>query len=472
MEAMDHDGESDGTEPRKPRVLPYLPGDLPFLDSVPGIVALVGPEGEIGWISGSVEEITGFTPVALVGTNMFDYIDLDWNPLTLESIGFAVENPGRRLPTLIRFATKDGSGVVMEAMANNQFETPEVGALVVHLRPCAEQQILEEILEATAAGAAPSLVIEKMHALALAETLRSESAVVLLSPELAATGAVLTMNAAVSAATISSDPRSPWERAVASAAPVLVADIRELPDPVRAAAMDQGYRACWAYPVPRPRAGDVAAVLVFWRREAGLPEPNAISMADRLVRLMALMIERFEHLGQLNHAASHDALTGLANRARFFEHVDEHLARGREPVGVLYLDLDGFKSVNDRRGHGVGDRVLAVVAERIRDCVRDGDLVARVGGDEFAVSCPGASTADLVLIAERVLAAVPEAIAIGTDQIVVGTTIGLSSATRASCSADLLVASADAGLLSAKVEGKGCWREGPLPSLPSLSPLP
>ena len=440
--------------------------ELALLDAVPGVVVLVTEAGQVRWISSSVEAVTGHRPSDLVGSDMFEYMDLEWNPRTLESIGFAVVHPGPRLPTLIRFLKKDGTGIILEVTANNLFDHDGINALVVHMHDCSEQQRLEEMLEAMAEGADSASVIRMLHEVAAAETLRADSAVVLLSPELADEGAVLTSSAEVRDLTTSADPDSPWDRAAVTGEPLLLTDLDELPDLLRAAAVARGYRACWAYPVRRLPAGDVAAVIVLWRREDGPPEPNASMVAERLTRLMALMIERFEHIGQLEYAAGHDSLTGLANRDRLFEHIEEQRARRDGLVGVLYLDLDGFKPVNDRFGHGAGDWLLMAVADRLRACVRDEDLVARVGGDEFAVSCPGASVAELVTIAERILATVPEPVALGEIRVAVGTTIGLASAHASECTSDLLVAAADAALVSAKAEAKGTWRTGVLPERP------
>ena len=196
---------------------------------------------------------------------------------------------------------------------------------------------------------------------------------------------------------------------------------------------------------------------MFWRRTAGLPEPSATMMAERLVKLCALVLERVEHSRDLQHAADHDALTGLANRSSFFAAVEEHIGAEAGPLGILYLDLDGFKPINDEWGHGHGDQVLIAVADRLRTSVRPGDKVARLGGDEFAVACPGAVPEELARLADRLIAVVRAPISIGDVVVRVGTSIGVASCPTGSTRGDVLVAAADAALIEAKSTAKGTW---------------
>lgn len=107
---------------------------------------------------------------------------------------------------------------------------------------------------------------------------------------------------------------------------------------------------------------------------------------------------------RLQHEATHDPLTGLGNRTRFLDELQRALPRGErhgEPVTVLYLDLDDFKTVNDTRGHATGDRVLRAFADHLRGTVRPEDTTARLGGDEFAVLCEGTTARAAGLVVER-----------------------------------------------------------------------
>jgi diguanylate cyclase (GGDEF)-like protein/PAS domain S-box-containing protein len=158
---------------------------------------------------------------------------------------------------------------------------------------------------------------------------------------------------------------------------------------------------------------------------------------------------------QLVYAAYHDSLTGLASRALFRERLAEaHVLSARpEDVAVLFLDLDCFKEVNDSLGHAAGDQLLGQVAERLRRSVRDGDTVARFGGDEFAVLIVSIiAMADAETVARRVIAALGEPFEIGGRVLHIGASIGIASAGDA---ADLehLQRNADLAMYRAKAAG-------------------
>ena len=159
---------------------------------------------------------------------------------------------------------------------------------------------------------------------------------------------------------------------------------------------------------------------------------------------------------QLRHAATHDPLTGLGNRALFRERVEHALHRvdRGDPVAVLSLDLDDFKAVNDRLGHDAGDALLCAVAERLLHATRGGDTVARLGGDEFAVLLAGAAAADVGAVADRVLAALSGTVPVAGRPVAVGTSVGVAHA-HPGDTAEELLRNADLAMYRAKHGGKG-----------------
>ncbi len=155
----------------------------------------------------------------------------------------------------------------------------------------------------------------------------------------------------------------------------------------------------------------------------------------------------------LAERAVRDPLTGLANRALLEERLRGTLSRdGRTggSTGLLFLDLDGFKAVNDRHGHAVGDAVLRAVAARLTEGVRPSDTVARLGGDEFVVLAEGTSEECLAPLVERLRASVAEPIRVGNLTLKVVVSVGVSVSRAGEADAASLLADADKGMYEAK----------------------
>ena len=164
---------------------------------------------------------------------------------------------------------------------------------------------------------------------------------------------------------------------------------------------------------------------------------------------------------QIVHMAHHDALTGLPNRVLFREKLAEALARRRPDriVAVLYLDLDQFKGVNDTLGHPVGDALLRAVAGRLKTAVREGAIVARLSGDEFAiVDGDIVGSEDAAAIARRLVEVVSQPYEVDDHQLVVGTSIGIALAPIDGDNGDQLLRNADMALYRAKGDGRGTHR--------------
>ena len=179
-------------------------------------------------------------------------------------------------------------------------------------------------------------------------------------------------------------------------------------------------------------------------------------LATGRVRALSLVREKTR---ELSHLALHDPLTGLPNRALVLDRAEQMLARAaRNPgtvAGALYIDIDGFKHVNDNLGHGAGDRLLTVAGERLQRAVREQDTVGRLGGDEFVVlveAAPGELTADA--LADRLTETLREPVELGDAGKLFSVTASIGVASGSYATPDELLRDADLALYAAKAAGK------------------
>ncbi len=180
----------------------------------------------------------------------------------------------------------------------------------------------------------------------------------------------------------------------------------------------------------------------------------------RLLLTIADVSDRIRAEAHATHLAHHDALTGLPNRMQFRKRLERALetaARDGEELAVHYLDLDGFKPVNDTFGHAAGDLLLKQVAERLKSVLYAGDLVARLGGDEFAI-LQHASAARATEVANRCIRALGKPFGIENRQIGISVSIGIAVAPENGFDPDELMSAADTALYQAKASGKSTWR--------------
>lgn len=206
----------------------------------------------------------------------------------------------------------------------------------------------------------------------------------------------------------------------------------------------------WAHAFPVTSGEETLGTFGFWGW-GPTPEPRFLAtVVAPLLDLAALALTRSRAQNALAERAVTDEVTGLLNRRGF---LDQFPVRHNEWVAVMYIDLDDFKQVNDRFGHAAGDRVLTLVGQRLRQVLSRGDVVARIGGDEFAVLCRWIRAEAAETIAVRVLDALNQPFDVDGVRMPGGASIGLTVGTRRSTGPELLDR-ADRALMQAKAGGK------------------
>jgi len=186
------------------------------------------------------------------------------------------------------------------------------------------------------------------------------------------------------------------------------------------------------------------------------PMPNGGSVV-----LVEDVTERKNAEAKINHLARYDALTGLPNRSHFHDQMAFALASMKRDAhcAVLFVDLDQFKQVNDTLGHPAGDALLSAVSQRLLGIVRDTDLVARFGGDEFVVlQTPIRSDESASVLARRIVQELSAIYDIEGHSVLIGASVGIAVAPRDGMNPDVLLKNADMALYRAKSEGRGMWR--------------
>lgn len=196
----------------------------------------------------------------------------------------------------------------------------------------------------------------------------------------------------------------------------------------------------------------------YWQQVIAAPIFDDVGELCHVVLNIEDISERVETQAQMEKLAFYDPLTGLENRRLFKDRLDQGLKRVRrskKSMALLFLDLDQFKRINDTLGHDAGDELLCVVARRLRACVREEDIVCRLGGDEFTILLADVAQAeDASIVARKILRALQDPIDLGAQEVTVSCSIGITIAPVDSMNASVLMRNADLAMYRAKDQGR------------------
>ena len=383
----------------------------------------------ITMIDEAISEILGWSAAEMEGQRSLEFVHPDDHALAVDNWMQLLAHPGPARRIRQRLRCKDGSWTWFEATNHNLLDDPEHGCVVcemvdisdemaTHEALRAREQLLDQLAEAVPVGL---FQIDADGRMVYANDRLRE--IFCTEP----------------AETISDQLTS-----------VVVADRPVLEEAI-ANVLDRGAAADVEVALSRPASNEPGYCTIALR--ALTHEDGTVSGA---IACVADVTDSTRMREELRHRATVDELTGCSNRATIVSALEAHIASGqrRAERAVLFIDLDGFKQVNDEHGHAVGDELLRRVADRLRAAVRDEDLVGRIGGDEFLVLCPEIGGHDPAIgLAQRIaeLLSGDVALAGGGRQA----SIGVAWSTGEAIDAETLIARADRAMYESKRERAG-----------------
>ena len=239
---------------------------------------------------------------------------------------------------------------------------------------------------------------------------------------------------------------------------VLVEDIATDPKwaEIKHVALPHGLRCCWSEPI-KNSSGKVLGAFGMYYNHPALPNEEESDDLKSAARLAGIVMERDQAQKRIRQLAYTDELTGLASRAYFYQILGEFIKesdRSEQRFGLLYIDLDDFKGINDSLGHDAGDLLLKEIAKRLKCVGRQNDFVARLSGDEFCLLIKHVDDCSAATIAQRCLATISQPVEISTRKITPACSIGIAHYPEDGQDLTTLLKAADTSLYAAKEEGK------------------
>lgn len=448
------------TEPADPTIDARPPLTATFfervLDQIPTPIVVVDQVGGIVYGNRFMSETVGLQLDEAQGRNIVEFIHDDDVPWAIDAFT-ALSEAGRDdspwasepwAPVPMRVVDAHGHPIHVEVTGANSLHDEVVDGFIYEVRHGAEPRMLRDVLTGLAAGRPIDELVQLVAQMIAAPPIRIE--VVISEVGDGRCRIVATAGERLTGALADLDlDGAPWLTASDQPAQLEVSDLGE---PYRSVLANAGF-ADWFHVAVGDGAGGAAYRLAALTPYHHVPATGILHRLARATELLGVIRIRATNDALLAHRARHDTLTELPNRAGLAAALD-----GRTPpAAVLFVDLDGFKPVNDQHGHAAGDHVLRAAAQRVQRAVRPGDVVARVGGDEFVVVLPAVDAsqhldATVESIADRILRELTRPIEVSGVEIHISASIGIAIAPHGS-DVDALVSSADAAMYDVKRTG-------------------
>jgi diguanylate cyclase (GGDEF)-like protein/PAS domain S-box-containing protein len=410
-------------------------------------VVTIDEKGIVSWASPSARPMLGWDPEALIGRRALDLLHPDELPRAAAVMEASLRGYAPRSTARYRVCTPDG-GYDECDMSIERLDTH--GGIALWIRLATDQLVLERVIRGLLRGEPTTDVVAEAQGLVFRRNDVTRCAITLRDAEGQVICAESSLPSSLAGLDLGED--SPWTHAQQAGRELLFEDLDRLPAETAKAARKEGLGAGWIVPVVSADGEWLASITLWTLCDGPSPRLNAYP-----VQLMSQLVEVVVRWGTqraaLERAATRDPLTGLFNRRALSERIGDDAGSRR---GILYLDLDHFKPINDTHGHGVGDRVLAAVAKRIMGAVRPDDGVGRFGGDEFVVLCQDVDRPTLEEIAERIRQRVSQMLVVDGHELRVSVSVGLA---LGGATDTRLLEEADRALYRAKSSGRNriCW---------------
>lgn len=426
----------------------------------PSPVLVVDADGLIIYGNRAIEHMGGWDVRAAVGRSVLDFVHPDEAARVADSF-FALseseesdtfgEIPWASINT--RLVAENGQVLPVVVTGAGGLADPAVGGIVYDVRPAHEQDILRRGLTGLAQGEPIDEILHLITDMVALPPLGLDAAV--LAP--AGDGSYRVIGATsdkLEAILCEAVDPQPWNHAGREPICTMVS---RYPGGVGEDLFAAGYREFW-HVSPEPARGRDAYRLVAAGALATQPAAGQVDRLSRANELAGVVLLRARADAMLEHSATHDRLTQLPNREGFHRRASDVLAETRSATAaMLFIDLDGFKEVNDAHGHAAGDRVLETIAHRLVAVTRSVDLIGRLGGDEFVIlvgdsSDRPANRARVQVMADRALQELRREITIGEIRVAVSASIGAVIAPTPT-GLEPLLAQADSAMYVAKHDG-------------------